>query len=278
MSKTEKTEIEIPLVGCVVVGVFSVLDIIISIITLYSNPTYDEALLHKYIPVLKEIVSLRASLALIFSTILLIGVILAYLKHPNGKKTVRVASYAWMLVSIFLLMLSYFNTTSWSAWETTEENFKTAFSAAFFTAILFIGIWTLFIVYLFKESKKFFTKKVYSLFGASLLVFSILSSVLIASEPLSTLSLYSKYVKETEALASKDIPSKPSTLTEAEKQLSLMKYGYDPLEYDLVTPTEFIQSRKLVRAKKANNVFLTLSVLSFLLIGVGFFKNRSNDN
>ena len=57
-----------------------------------------------------------------------------------------------------------------------------------------------------------------------------------------------------------------------------MKYGYDPLEYDLVTPTEFIQSRKLVRAKKANNVFLTLSVLSFLLIGVGFFKNRSNDN
>jgi hypothetical protein len=131
MPRKKKPEITIPIVGCVIVGVVSILGIIISLITLLGNPNYDTALLQKYLPVLKQAASLGAVLSFAFSTILIIGVILSVLKHPKGKLTVRVASYAWMVLGILLQLILYLNTTSWSDWTSLQDNFKTSFTIAF---------------------------------------------------------------------------------------------------------------------------------------------------
>lgn len=165
MPRKKKPEITIPIVGCVIVGVVSILGIIISLITLLGNPNYDTALLQKYLPVLKQAASLGASLTFLFSTILLIGVILSILKHPKGKLTVRVASYVWLVLGILFQLIFYLNTTSWYGWTSLQDNSKTGFSIGLFAVLILSIIWTLFVVYLFKESENFFTRKAIMVWG-----------------------------------------------------------------------------------------------------------------
>ncbi len=83
----------------------------------YIDPGSMQTAFSEAFPGVEVINFFGSSVGLIANSVLLIGVLLAFLRHPNGHKTVRITAY-WALAATFLLFVaSYFAVTSAEAWQ-----------------------------------------------------------------------------------------------------------------------------------------------------------------
>jgi len=109
-----------PVVGIVVGGVLSVITLTWSsyllITSLSQNPSDLQRELWSRFPLLQLLSFSSQSVSVLGAGILLIGIILAQLMHPNGAKTVRVASWAllgYSLLSALGLLAIYTGSDNW---------------------------------------------------------------------------------------------------------------------------------------------------------------------
>lgn len=110
-----------PIAGIAVGTIFGIIGVVWSIAALfamvYMDPGSIETSLNEAFPGLDVINFFGSSVGFIANTVLLIGVLLAFLRHPNGHKTVRITAYCALVASFFLFMSSYFTVTGADAWQ-----------------------------------------------------------------------------------------------------------------------------------------------------------------
>lgn len=117
-----------PIAGIAVGTVFGIVGLVLSIAaifkSLYSNPAGVEAALYQAFPALQTTNFFGATLALVGNSALLIGVLLAFLRHARGHKTVRVTSYCTFAALAVLFVISYLAVTGATAWQTLDAPTK----------------------------------------------------------------------------------------------------------------------------------------------------------
>lgn len=91
---------------------------------LYSNPAGIEATLFEAFPALQSTSIWGAALGLLGNSALLIGVLLAFLRHPKGHKTVRLTSYCTFVALLLMFVASYLAVTGAPAWQTLDAPTK----------------------------------------------------------------------------------------------------------------------------------------------------------
>jgi ankyrin repeat protein len=140
---------------------------------------------------------------------------------------------------------------------------------------LILGIiWTLFVVYLFKETEKFFTRKAIMLWGVLLFVLALLSRLSISAIPLSTLSLF------TDVISNKYISASTTNqnISDAERTQRLINMGVNPDKYVYVTASEEIEESLFNRTNKSNILSLSLACFSALLFFISCLLRRENES
>ena len=128
ISPTVTTTEKRPIAGIVVGTILGTFGLIWSSVTiyrlLYSNPEGVQAQLFQLFPGFQGITFFSSSLGLTSSVMLLIGVLLSFLSHVNGNKTIRITSYCMIVASLLMTLLSFFVATGASSWETIDGPVK----------------------------------------------------------------------------------------------------------------------------------------------------------
>ncbi len=117
-----------PIAGIAVGTILGVIGVIWSVAAifklLYSTPAGFDAALFEAFPALQGISLIGATLGLLGNSALLIGVLLAFLRHAKGHKTVRVTSYCTFVALILIFVASYFAVTGAPAWQALDAPTK----------------------------------------------------------------------------------------------------------------------------------------------------------
>ena len=115
-----------PIAGIAVATIIGIIGIPCNIVvifkSLYYNPMGVEAILYQAFPALQSITFLSSSIGIAGVSILLIGVLLVFLRHPNGNKTVRITCYCMLLAIIGMFIASYFAIVESTAWSTLDSS------------------------------------------------------------------------------------------------------------------------------------------------------------
>lgn len=146
-----------PIAGIAVGTVFSVVGLIWSIATifmsLYSDPAGVEAALFQAFPALQGTSLFGAMFGLLGNSALLVGVLLAFLRHPKGHKTVRVTSYCTFAAIVVLFVVSYFLVTGAPAWQTLDAPSKAGLIGGLSGGIIGGALQWGLVLFLFRKSR-----------------------------------------------------------------------------------------------------------------------------
>ena len=146
-----------PIAGIAVGTIFGIIDLAGSFVKmfkiLYSTPTGIEAVVYKAFPAFQVIEFNSICIGIAGNSALLIGVLMAFLRHPQGNKTVRVTSYCMLAAYLCMLASYYFAITEAEAWLTLDTKIKDSIISMFVAAMLGgIFHWVL-LLFLFRKSR-----------------------------------------------------------------------------------------------------------------------------
>ena len=117
-----------PIAGIVVAVVLGIIGVFWGIAQIimseYGNPSGIAAVLHQMIPALQGLTIISSSLLITGNTVLVISAMLAFLRHPNGNKSVRITSYFMIFVTAAIIVLSYFVFTESPSWQMLNGEVK----------------------------------------------------------------------------------------------------------------------------------------------------------
>lgn len=146
-----------PIAGIAVGTVFGVIGVAWSISAifkfLYSNPAGVEAALYQAFPDFQVISFFGASLGLVNNTTLLIGVLLAFLRHPKGHKTIRITSYCTFAALVLLFAISYSTVTGAAAWQTLDARTKGSLIGGLIGGVLGGTLQWWLVLFLFRKTR-----------------------------------------------------------------------------------------------------------------------------
>lgn len=116
----DRTPTARPIAGIVIGGVLSGIGVAGGLYGLANalNPTGSAETLSELFPGAYQAGLVDKSLGLLLNTALLIGVLLSFLNHPNGNRTVRVVCGSWIAVAVLwtFLILSIMTTSpNWNS-------------------------------------------------------------------------------------------------------------------------------------------------------------------
>ena len=97
-----------PIAGIVIVGIVVVISFIVHFATIFGTPDSATAGAYRLIPALEAMDRDSSWAGITVDVVLLVGIILTYINHPNGKRIVRVGCYLVCLLSV-LNWFSYYN-------------------------------------------------------------------------------------------------------------------------------------------------------------------------
>jgi len=110
-----------PVAGIAVAGILGFIGVVWDIAAifenLYSQPTGVEADLYQAFPALQIIAHFSPFLSIAGNSALLIGTLMAFLRHPNGCMTVRITAYCMLLAVLGIFVASYFAVAAAVPWH-----------------------------------------------------------------------------------------------------------------------------------------------------------------
>ena len=111
-----------PIAGIVIGGVLSGIGVAGGLYGLANalNPTGSVEQLSELFPVVYQAGLVGKSLELLFNTALLIGILLSFLDHPNGNRTVRVVCVSWIAFGVLWALLMLGIVTASPNWNSAD--------------------------------------------------------------------------------------------------------------------------------------------------------------
>lgn len=117
-----------PVAGIAVGAVLGVIGIAWALTAIFKsfsgNAAGIEAALYKAFPASQDIGFFGSTLGLVSNSALLIGVLMAFLRHANGHKTVRITAYCASFALLLIFIALYVAITGAPAWQTLDASTK----------------------------------------------------------------------------------------------------------------------------------------------------------
>lgn len=147
-----------PIAGIAVAGILGFIGVLWDIAAifknLYSQPTGVEADLYQAFPALQIITHFSPFLSITGNSALLIGTLMAFLRHPNGYKTVRITSYCMLLAVLGIFVASYFAVASAVPWRMLDPITKGGLIGGLVGGALGGTLQYSLILFLFKKNRR----------------------------------------------------------------------------------------------------------------------------
>jgi len=144
-----------PIVGIAVGAIFGLLGLLWSSAqifkALYTNTSGPAADLYRAFPPLQDIAFFGSSLGMLGNSVLLIGVLLALMRHVNAARTVRMTSRCMLGAILATSIASYLVLTRADAWQLLDPRTKGGLIGGLIGGLLGGGVQWGLVLFFFRE-------------------------------------------------------------------------------------------------------------------------------
>lgn len=146
-----------PLVGIAVGSVLAVLTVVMTLWdmgqSMQGPPAGPAGEILRLFPELMGVKMLMAPIGILLACALIVGIILAAMRHPSGNKVVRLTTWTIIVFGILYVAINYLVVSGSPNWVRIGASMQTAFTYSFIGSTAFtVLIWSA-ILYLFRKSR-----------------------------------------------------------------------------------------------------------------------------